>query len=78
MIESFIESFNEYQDTVLESFNYPDMVVTYAPEDVAKTINATAMKFFVLGVSHRYCAVIIWALTMEKVRNMSKNEPCCV
>ncbi len=72
-----IESFNEYQDKmfdVLESFNYPDMVVTYAPEDVAKTINATAMKFFVLGVSHRFCAVVIWALTIDKIQRMTKHE----
>lgn len=50
---------------ILESFNYPELVLEFDPEDVAKSVGKTMSKMYYLGVSRRFCAIIIWSITMN-------------
>lgn len=57
----------EYNDKVLEyleEIGYPDLILEWEPDSVAKTISKCIRRHYELGVSHRKCAIVIWSLTM--------------
>lgn len=55
----YLEDVIEY----LEYLNYPEYVTMFEPAQVAKSIGTSAMVCCDLGVSPRYCALIIFGLT---------------
>lgn len=48
---------------ILESFDYPNMIISYEPRDVAHTLFATVHDSRLNGISPMMCAIIIWSLT---------------
>lgn len=59
---------SEYIETVfeiLETYDYPELIVYYNPIDVADTLARTMYTSRVNGISPRMCAIIIWSLTLN-------------
>lgn len=74
--DNIMNSTLEYLDEVmeiLESFDYPDMVLYFAPEDVARSIALMCGIMKVSGQSPMMCAIIIWSLTL-KYQLMNSNK----
>ena len=58
----------EYIDKVfevLESFDYPNLIVSYNEMDVAHTLSSTIWTCRLEGISPIMCAIIIWSLTLN-------------
>lgn len=59
---------SNYHDEVfayLEYIGYPDYVLQYDPESIAKSVSASIHNFWSYGVSPRMAAISIFGLTME-------------
>lgn len=59
----------EYLDRVtdiLETFDYPNMILEFSPEPVALAIANTVAICKTLGESPMMCAIIIWSMTMTQ------------
>lgn len=66
-VESYIE-FNEQVLDYLEYIGYPEMIIDYEPEAVALAMHNTSFKLFMIGTSYRMTALVIFALTFEKIK----------
>lgn len=67
----------EYNDKVmdyLEYLGYPDYIMTYEPEDIARTLNRTITLFYLGNISWRIAAITNFALTIEKIKRMTEKE----
>jgi hypothetical protein len=56
----------EYMDKVfeiLESFDYPAMVIEFDENDIVNSLMACMRSFRTRNISPMKCAIIIWALT---------------
>jgi len=58
----------------LERLEYPELVLEYAPEDVARSTARTIEMCYKLHISPRMTAIIIWLLTMEMQIIASSRE----
>lgn len=58
----------EYQEKVLdylEYIGYPELVNYFEAEDVAESLAKTIARLYILNISFRKCAIVIFSLTME-------------
>lgn len=62
MEDKYLEDVLDY----LEYLNYPDYVTEFEPSCVAKSIREAALACFILELSIRSCALIIFGLTFEQ------------
>ena len=63
--EVFMDAVHDY----LEYIGYPVYVESFEPEGVAKSLSATLATCYMRKISVRGTAIIIFALTMEKIKN---------
>lgn len=49
----------------MEKYNYPEMIMEFPVETIAKCISSTCRNMHKIGESHRMCAIIIWSMTMN-------------
>jgi hypothetical protein len=56
--------YTEHVMEILETFDYPAMVVSYQEEGVARTMSETIAQCYEHELSPMMCAIIIWSLTM--------------
>lgn len=59
---------NKYADQVenyLEYLGYPELVMEFEPESVARSMANAEITFWSFGLSFRICALTIFGLTME-------------
>lgn len=62
-----VMTLQEFQEKVfdyLEYLGYPEYVVTYEPEDVARAIHKCALNMFEFGESYRMTALACFGATM--------------
>lgn len=60
-IENYMESVLE----ILETFDYPALVVEYEARDVSVSIAGTVITNYIMGLSPMMTAIIIWSLTLQ-------------
>ena len=68
VLYSMLQTLLEYIDEVhkeLESLSYPEMILDFRPEDVARPMTGTILIFYGARLSHRICALTIWGMTMH-------------
>ena len=61
-------TFTEYTDKVveyLEYLGYPDYVADFKVEDVAYAMHATIKTHYTFSLSYRFCAIVIFSLTLN-------------
>lgn len=50
----------------LESFHYPDLIMEFDEDDVARSLASIIRISHSLNISPKLCAVCIWSLTMNE------------
>lgn len=63
-----IREITEYQDKVLEileTFDYPALVIEYETMDVSQSLVGTILTNYIMGISPMMTAIIIWSLTLN-------------
>ena len=61
--------YQEYTDKVLdylEYLNYPDYIVDFYPEQVSASMQRAMIVCYMLDVSFRHAALVIFGVTMEQ------------
>lgn len=58
-------AFLERVEEILESFDYPEMVMGFDELAVATSMSKTTFTFYCAGESAMMCAICIWSFTLQ-------------
>lgn len=69
-----VRTFNEEEyfgylekvEEILESFQYPEMILDFCPHCIARSISGTVQVFYFAGESPMMCAIVIWSMTLNE------------
>lgn len=59
-------TFLERVEEILESFDYPEMVLGFCEHCIAKSLSGTVTAFYFAGESPMMCAIVIWSFTLQQ------------
>jgi len=60
-----IQEYAENVENYLEYLGYPELVMAFNAADVARSMAAAEITFYLHGLSYRMCAITILACTMR-------------